>query len=60
MFFELYQDSQGEWRWRLKAKNGRTVADSGEGYTSRAAAQHGITLLKSASTSTKTITLPKA
>ena len=34
MKFEMYQDKAGKWRWRLVAKNGRTVADSGEGYNS--------------------------
>jgi uncharacterized protein YegP (UPF0339 family) len=29
----IYQDSSGEWRWRLVAKNGRIVADSAEGYS---------------------------
>lgn len=24
----------GDWRWRMKAKNGRVVAESGEGYRS--------------------------
>jgi len=23
----------GKWRWRLRSRNGRTVADSGEGYS---------------------------
>jgi len=32
MKFELYQDKGGDWRWRLVAKNGKTVAESGEGY----------------------------
>lgn len=32
MTFEIYQDKRGEWRWRLKALNNRTIADSGEGY----------------------------
>lgn len=36
MRFELYADSAGEWRWRLVAANGRTIADSGEGYSSKA------------------------
>ena len=31
--FEVYQDSAGEWRWRLKASNDEVVADSAEGYT---------------------------
>jgi uncharacterized protein YegP (UPF0339 family) len=33
--FQIYQDRAGEFRWRLVAPNGRTIADSGEGYDSR-------------------------
>lgn len=41
--FELYQsESNGEWRWRLKASNGQIVAVSGEGYTTRAACVNGM------------------
>ena len=32
MKFTLYKDQVGEWRWNLKASNGRIVADCGEGY----------------------------
>jgi len=32
MRFELYRDKKGEWRWRLRARNGRIIADSGQGY----------------------------
>jgi uncharacterized protein YegP (UPF0339 family) len=32
--FHTYQDGAGEWRWQLKAANGKIVADSGEGYDS--------------------------
>lgn len=39
MKFHIYQDRRGEWRWRLKARNGRIVADSGEGYKRRGGAQ---------------------
>lgn len=35
MNFEIYRDKKGEWRWRLKARNGRCIADSGEGYKRR-------------------------
>jgi len=28
----LYRDKQGEWRWTLRAKNGRILANCGEGY----------------------------
>lgn len=31
MRFEIYHGKDG-WRWRLVAKNGRYVADSGEAY----------------------------
>ena len=47
MYFEIYQDSQNEWRWRLKASNGRTIADSGEGYSSKQKCADGIALVKS-------------
>ena len=33
--FETYRDAAGDWRWRLRAANGRIVADSAEGYASR-------------------------
>jgi uncharacterized protein YegP (UPF0339 family) len=32
---ELYKDNINEWRFRIKASNGRTVADSGEGYKTK-------------------------
>lgn len=44
--FHLYRDKQVNFRWRLRAKNGRIVADSGEGYESKAACEHGIDLLR--------------
>lgn len=34
----VYFDAAGEWRWRITARNGRIVADSGEGYTRKSAA----------------------
>lgn len=35
----VYRDRAGEWRWRLQERNGRIVADSGEGYTRKAGAK---------------------
>lgn len=32
MTFYYGRDTKGEWRWRLRAGNNETVADSGEGY----------------------------
>jgi uncharacterized protein YegP (UPF0339 family) len=39
--FELYKDSSGKFRFRLKASNGQTIA-VGEGYETRASALKGI------------------
>lgn len=36
MKFEIYSDAAHLWRWRLVAKNGRIVGDSGEGYVAKA------------------------
>ncbi len=38
MKFHLYRDEKKEWRWRLVARNGRIIADSGEGSKRKAAA----------------------
>ncbi|OOH91881.1 hypothetical protein BMT54_01875 [Pasteurellaceae bacterium 15-036681] len=46
MKFEVYTDANLEWRWRLKADNGKTIADSGEGYESLPDCLHGIELVK--------------
>lgn len=40
MIFEVYPARRGlmrrkQWRWRLKAANGRIVADSGESYNNK-------------------------
>lgn len=39
--FEVYNDKAGEFRFRLKAKNGQIIAVS-EGYTTRKACDNGI------------------
>ena len=44
--FELYTDAKGEFRWRLKASNGQTIATGGEGYSSKANARNGIESVK--------------
>lgn len=31
--FRVFKDKAGQWRWRLVARNGKIIADSGEGYT---------------------------
>lgn len=44
--FEVYKDSRGEYRWRLKASNGQVVATGGEGFSSKAAAMNSIESIK--------------
>ena len=39
---EIYRDAKREWRWRLRAANGRIIADSGEGYRRKASLLGGI------------------
>jgi uncharacterized protein YegP (UPF0339 family) len=34
MRIEIYSDKAASFRWRLVASNGKTIADSGEGYVS--------------------------
>jgi uncharacterized protein YegP (UPF0339 family) len=43
--FELYKDARGEFRWRLIAPNGQTIA-VGEGYKSKESAKNGIESVK--------------
>ena len=44
--FEIFRDTRGEYRWRLRAPNGRIIADSAEGYTTRQACEDGVNLVK--------------
>jgi hypothetical protein len=44
--FELYKDAKGEFRWRLVASNGQTIASSGEGYKTKDSAKAGIESVK--------------
>ena len=47
MYFYLYKDVSAQWRWRLVAANGKTIADSGEAYWNKSDALHGIQLVQS-------------
>ena len=44
---EVYMDRRLEWRWRLIAKNGKIIAESGEGYKSKTVAKNMITKVDS-------------
>ena len=43
--FEMYTDKKGEFRFRLKARNGEVIATS-EGYTAKAGCLNGIESVK--------------
>lgn len=45
--FQVYEDSSGEYRWRLLADNNQVIATSGEGYKAKADCKHGIEVVKS-------------
>jgi uncharacterized protein YegP (UPF0339 family) len=36
MKFEVYKDAKGEFRWRLRHRNGNILAMASEGYSSKA------------------------
>lgn len=46
MKFEVYQGKKGLFYWRLKAKNGRIIADGAEGYANRQNARRAVLQLK--------------
>lgn len=48
MRIEIYRDTKGGFRWRLKAANGKTIADGAEGYTEKRGVNRAIKLLWSA------------
>ena len=42
---EIYRDARKEFRWRVRAPNGRVVADGAEGYGNRADCVRMLTML---------------
>ncbi|MFB6301052.1 MAG: DUF1508 domain-containing protein [Halobacteriales archaeon] len=44
--FEVYEDSDGDWRWRLRHRNGNILADGGQGYSDRSSTWDGIDSVK--------------
>lgn len=45
--FHVFKDTNGEWRWRLIAVNGRIIASSGEGYKAVKSCLSSIDIVKS-------------
>jgi uncharacterized protein YegP (UPF0339 family) len=51
--FEVYKDAKEEFRWRLKAGNGKVIAVSGEGYKAKTDCQKGIELIQTGAAKAK-------
>ncbi|MCB2412723.1 DUF1508 domain-containing protein [Demequina sp. TTPB684] len=54
MHFEIYKDKAGEFRFRIKASNGNTLASS-EGYKAKASAVSAIDRIKSDALGAQTV-----
>jgi hypothetical protein len=46
MYFILYKDATGEWRWNYNAENHKIIACSSESYHNKQDAIHSINLVK--------------
>jgi len=53
MYFVLYKDKQGEWRFTYRAANHEAICVSSEGYTSKQSALHAIALVKTGAAAAK-------
>ncbi len=40
--FQLFEDAEGKWRWRLHHDNGNIIADGSQGYSSKQKAKQGL------------------
>lgn len=40
--FEIYQDKARDFRWRVKARNGKIIGDSAEGYDHKSGCEKSI------------------
>jgi uncharacterized protein YegP (UPF0339 family) len=48
MYYTIYKDSQGYWRWHLQAANNKIIAVSSEAYWNKSDCEYAIDLVKSA------------
>lgn len=53
MYFIIYKDHKGEWRWKFRAANHEDICVSSEGYTRRENCLHGINLVKAGAATAK-------
>ena len=45
---EVYEDSKGEWRWRIRSENNEIIGASSEGFSARSVAEENVYLLADA------------
>lgn len=57
--FELYLDSAGEWRWRMRHMNGQVIATSGESFANRENARQGAISVKANAFNAQVIVVAK-
>ncbi len=57
--FEIYKDKQGNFRWRLLAQNGESVATGGEGYSEKRSVMNAVKKLKDWANTEEIIDLEK-
>ena len=51
MYFTIYKDAVGQWRWNLRAAN-REIIAHGESYYNKADCEHVVSLVKSTTANT--------
>ncbi len=44
--YDMYRDVDGQWRWRAWARNGKIIANCGEGYKRRADCRKMVDVLR--------------
>ncbi|HZW39709.1 MAG TPA: DUF1508 domain-containing protein [Ignavibacteriaceae bacterium] len=49
MHYSIFKDENEQWRWKLIASNGRSIAASGEGYLNKQDCLNAINLVKESS-----------
>lgn len=55
LYYQMFIDVAGLYRWRLKSRNGKIVAESGQGYSSKRGAIRGINITRSSVSCTAVI-----
>ncbi len=46
MWYEVYCDGRGKWRWRLWSDGGKGIAEASEGYAAKAGCLYDLALNK--------------